>query len=83
MHAWNNHKLQIAGERSRSPLNIFFYSQIQDGPRGILSIPIPPEDNNPVDVESYGVDWDVADDPQFMAHITTEDSQMFNAQNPF
>ena len=83
MHAWNNHKLQIAGERTRSPRDIFFYSQVQDGPRGMPSVPVPPEDNDPIDEASYGVDWDVTDDPEFMRHLMEQNPQEFNAQNPF
>ena len=32
---WNNHKLQIRGERQQSPQEIFFFSMLEDGPRGL------------------------------------------------
>jgi hypothetical protein len=32
---WNNHKLQLHGERNQSPAEIYFFSMLTDGPRGI------------------------------------------------
>ncbi|GBE86435.1 predicted protein [Sparassis crispa] len=37
-HAWNSHRLQIRGERSRSPRDIFLFSMVQDGPRGLSRV---------------------------------------------
>ena len=32
---WNEHKLQVKGERRRTPRDLFFSSLLQDGPRGL------------------------------------------------
>lgn len=32
--AWNRHAMTIRGERRRSPLDMFFFGMIQNGPRG-------------------------------------------------
>lgn len=37
-HAWNSHKLQIKGERERSPRDIFLFGMVQNGPRGIREV---------------------------------------------
>ncbi|KAF7972608.1 hypothetical protein HWV62_17426 [Athelia sp. TMB] len=81
--AWNSHKLQIKGERTRSPRDIFIFSLIQDGPRGLQHQSAPPTDQTPIDPESYGVDWDVANDERYMAHLFEQNPQEWAHDNPF
>ncbi|KAF7972873.1 hypothetical protein HWV62_7994 [Athelia sp. TMB] len=78
MQAWNRHKLQIKGERARSPKDMFFFSTVQDGPRGLQ-----PHDDIEIDPNSYGVDWEVADDPTFMNHLIDQNPQEWAEGNPF
>ncbi|KAJ7219900.1 hypothetical protein B0H12DRAFT_1205505 [Mycena haematopus] len=42
--AWNSHDLQIRGERTRSPRDIFLFSMIQDSPRGLERFIEPPDE---------------------------------------
>ncbi|KAJ7686737.1 hypothetical protein B0H14DRAFT_2224262, partial [Mycena olivaceomarginata] len=61
--SWNSHKLQIKGEQKHSPRNMFVFSMVQDGLRGLQQI-FEPVDEVVDDIVSYGVDWQVANEPQ-------------------
>ncbi|KAJ7482749.1 hypothetical protein FB451DRAFT_1338262 [Mycena latifolia] len=79
---WNSHLLHIRGERSRSPRDMFMFSMLQDGPRGLEYSPNPIDE--PVDdVSTYGIDWDVADDPALMTHLLDHNPQDWSERNPF
>ncbi|KAJ6534093.1 hypothetical protein B0H19DRAFT_964714 [Mycena capillaripes] len=80
--AWNLHDLQIRGERTRSPRDMFLFSMVQDGPRGIERLVNPP-DELLEDPSTYGIDWDVADDPTLMRHHLMENPQEWADHNPF
>ncbi|KAJ7238531.1 hypothetical protein B0H12DRAFT_1025720 [Mycena haematopus] len=80
--AWNRHDLQIRGERTRSPHDIFFFSQLQDGPRGLERMLSPPEEGVE-DPSTYGIDWDVLDDPTLMQHHLMQNPEEWADQNPF
>ncbi|KAJ7247565.1 hypothetical protein C8J57DRAFT_1080766 [Mycena rebaudengoi] len=80
--AWNSHQLQIKGERQRSPRDIFLFSMLQDGPRGIQHV-LDAASDNVEDVASYGVDWEVADEPDLMRHLLDENPQDWENENPF
>lgn len=82
MHAWNSHNLQIRGERTRSPRDIYIFSFLQDGPRGVQQRREPVHENveNP---EGYGIDWDVVQDQHLMAHHLQHNPQEWADQNPF
>lgn len=63
-HVWNNHKMSIRGERQRSPRDMFFFSMVQDGVRGL-----PAEDEEDIgDPALYGIDWEDAQDPRLLRH---------------
>ncbi|KAJ6540746.1 hypothetical protein B0H19DRAFT_1176196 [Mycena capillaripes] len=80
--AWNSHDLQIRGERNRSPRDMFFFSMLQDGPRGLEQMAAPP-DEQVDDPSTYGIDWDVADDPTLMRHHLLQNPQEWEDRNPF
>ncbi|KAJ7724791.1 hypothetical protein B0H16DRAFT_1333285 [Mycena metata] len=80
--AWNSHKLQIKGERKRRPCDMFVFSMVQDGPRGISHM-APPVDEPVDDPASYGVDWQVNDEPHLMRHLLEENPQDWEKENPF
>jgi hypothetical protein len=80
--AWNSHHLQIRGERERSPRDMFVFSMLQDGPRGVQHLLTPP-DERVDDLASYGIDWDVVDDQRLMNHFLRENPQDWEDQNPF
>lgn len=81
--AWNSHHLQIRGERDRSPRDIFLFSMVQDGPRGIQQFLTPPDDEQINDFPTYGIDWDVTDDMTLMNHLLQENPQDWADTNPF
>ncbi|KAJ6553003.1 hypothetical protein B0H19DRAFT_949550 [Mycena capillaripes] len=80
--SWNSHKLQIKGERKRSPRDMFVFSMVQDGPRGLQRI-VEPIDEAVEDITSYGVDWQVADEPRLMQHLLEHNPQDWENENPF
>ncbi|KAH7911441.1 hypothetical protein BJ138DRAFT_1006568 [Hygrophoropsis aurantiaca] len=81
-HTWNSHSLQIRGERTRSPRDIFLFSMIEDGPRGIEALLAPPEEEVD-DLATYGVDWDVINDPVLMEHLRLHNPHEQDNNNPF
>ena len=82
VETWNSHVMQIRGERNRSPRDIFLFSLLQDGPRGLAFSSQPP-DEDIADPATYGIDWEVADDPTLMAHLLEHNPQEWEDENPF
>ncbi|KAJ6575999.1 hypothetical protein DFH09DRAFT_1246525 [Mycena vulgaris] len=80
--AWNSHHLQIRGERGRSPRDMFMFSMLQDGPRG-LEYSAQPIEEAVEDPSTYGIDWDVANDPGLMTHLLDQNPQDWSERNPF
>ncbi|KAH7906787.1 hypothetical protein BJ138DRAFT_1015645 [Hygrophoropsis aurantiaca] len=80
--AWNSHKLQIRGERERSPRDMFFFGMLQEGPRGIQRA-LEPVNEMVGDINSYGVDWEVHDDERFMSHLLDNNPDEWEEANPF
>ncbi|KAJ7636764.1 hypothetical protein FB45DRAFT_1138651, partial [Roridomyces roridus] len=80
--AWNSHDLQIRGERSRSPRDMFTFSFLQDGPRG-LEYRVSPAEEDVGDASTYGIDWAVADDQNLMSHLLSQNPQDWADRNPF
>ncbi|KAJ7606536.1 hypothetical protein DFH06DRAFT_998805 [Mycena polygramma] len=80
--AWNSHDLQIRGERTRSPRDMFLFSMLQDGPRGLEQFADPP-DEQVDDPTTYGIDWDVVDNPTLMRHHLMANPQEWEDRNPF
>ncbi|KAJ6505107.1 hypothetical protein C8R45DRAFT_817761 [Mycena sanguinolenta] len=80
--AWNRHDLQIRGERTRSPHDIFFFSQLQDGPRGLERM-VAPLEEEVEDPSTYGIDWDVVDDSTLMQHHLLQNPEEWDERNLF
>ncbi|KAJ7604059.1 hypothetical protein FB45DRAFT_983870 [Roridomyces roridus] len=80
--AWNSHVLSIRHERNRSPRDIFLFSMLQDGPRG-LEHRVDPIEDEVDDPDTYGIDWDTANDPTLMNHLLTQNPHEWEEQNPF
>ena len=67
--AWNNHKLQIRGELQQTPHEMFFFSMIEDGPRGLNGPRQGDQDGlEGGDLYLYGVDWEVMEDDELMTN---------------
>ncbi|KAI0696071.1 hypothetical protein BC835DRAFT_1272356 [Cytidiella melzeri] len=85
-HTWNSHKIQIRGERRRSPRDMFFYGMMQEGIRGTMRPHVPmDEEVPPHELPNYGVDWDVIQNaPHLMAHHQLNNADDVGAiPNPF
>lgn len=84
--AWNAHKIELRGEPRglgrRSPNDIFFFSMVEDGPRGITAHSVD-LDEDIGDPAVYGIDWDVADDVNLMHHLLDNNPQEWEHDNPF
>ena len=68
--AWNAHRLHIRDEPSASPRELFMFGMLRHGARGIEHITTPQEEEVD-DIQAYGVDWDVINDPVLMEHHRT------------
>ena len=75
--AWNNHKLQIRGEPQQTPQEMFFFSMLEDGPRGLNGPrsqsggegdPDPDGLEDGEDLSAFGIDWEDMDDEVLMEH---------------
>lgn len=77
--AWNSHQLSIRRERRRSPRDIFFFSMIQDGPRGLSGA----VDEDIGDPALYGIDWDTLGDGRMMTHFFENNPDELQEDNPF
>ncbi|KAF8143671.1 hypothetical protein K438DRAFT_1911038 [Mycena galopus ATCC 62051] len=80
--AWNWHDLQIRGEWTRCPHDIFFFSQLQDGPCGLERM-VSPLEEEVEDPSTYGIDWDVRDDSTLMQHHLVQNPEEWDERNPF
>ncbi|KAJ7652178.1 hypothetical protein DFH06DRAFT_995510, partial [Mycena polygramma] len=85
---WNEHKLRLGMERTRSPRDMFFFGMIENGLRGFEDIPQASVDDEDIDdLNTYGVDWQDLNDADIMAHHTEfnadQELSMDDIQNPF
>jgi hypothetical protein len=67
---WNSHKLQIRGESQQTPHEMYFFSMLEDGPRGLNG----PRSRDPdgledgEDISAFGIDWEDMDNRELMEH---------------
>ncbi|KAJ7785379.1 hypothetical protein B0H14DRAFT_3095677 [Mycena olivaceomarginata] len=84
VNIWLLHHLFLASvhQHALDPRNMFIFSMVQDGPRGIRHLVEPVDE--PVDnIASYGVDWAVANEPHLMCHLLEQNLQDWENENPF
>jgi hypothetical protein len=81
--AWNAHKMQIRGERSRSPTDMFMIGMLQQGPRGMDLRPDPDLMEAIGDPVEYGVDWDVHRNQRMMQHLYNNNPEENSAAKSF
>ena len=76
--------MEIRGQGNQSPRDMFTFGMIQDNLQGIQQLIAPEEEEQKlVDFVSYGVDWDVNDDPVLMAHLLYHNPQDFSTYDLF
>jgi hypothetical protein len=83
VQAWNSHVLEVRGESHRSPLDRWFFSQLEDGPRGVEPIAEEARDEDIGEPSMYGIDWEVIENPQLLAHLLEHNPQDWEDENPF
>ncbi|KDR65367.1 hypothetical protein GALMADRAFT_81954 [Galerina marginata CBS 339.88] len=81
--SWNAHRLEIRGQHHRSPIDMFMFSMVQDGPRGIRHLIQEPEDEAVDNPALYGIDWEEAADPTIIAHLLEREPDTWEDGNPF
>jgi hypothetical protein len=68
VESWNHHRISLRGEVDRSPRDLFVFGIIQGGVRGMdTSV-----DEDVVDPDTYGVDWDVHEDPTMREYLAEQ-----------
>jgi hypothetical protein len=75
--AWNRHKIQLSGEPNASPSEMWFWSQLNDGIRGINDDQT--ADDLLDDPDSFGIDWVVHEDERIMAHFRENNARQETA----
>ena len=67
--AWNSHQLTVRRQHERSPRDLFVFGMLREGPRGISSVLAQEEEEVIEDLNDYGVDWEVNEEPELIAHL--------------
>ncbi|KAJ7780762.1 hypothetical protein DFH07DRAFT_865221 [Mycena maculata] len=80
--AWNSHNLQIYYERTCLPRDIFPFGLLQDGPWGLKHM-VQPIDELVNDLQTYGIDWEVANNTLLINHLLCENPHKWEEHNPF
>lgn len=78
--AWNSHKIQLDGERRRSPRQLFIQSNITDGVRGLppAGTANPATSSEHGDYTSHGIDLGVQEVSNQVAHENHRDGDNAN-----
>ncbi|KZV64275.1 hypothetical protein PENSPDRAFT_615635 [Peniophora sp. CONT] len=84
--SWNNHKLEHRDGEGRttvaSPAERFIFGMLEHGPRGMQRRTAPHVDNVD-DVPAYGVDFDIFNDANVVAHHMDNNEHDWESGNPF
>ncbi|KAJ7767538.1 hypothetical protein B0H14DRAFT_2402793 [Mycena olivaceomarginata] len=84
---WNEHKIRLDTERTRSPCDLFFFGMIENRLRGFNSAPELADDDEIDDVDAYGIDWEDLHNADIMAHHTEHNADQEHnpddLDNPF
>lgn len=72
--------MELADSVPQSPREMFIFSMIHDGARGLRHI----LEEEPIeDLATYGVDWETLHDRALMRHFLQENPQEWEDENPF
>ncbi|KAJ6596438.1 hypothetical protein B0H10DRAFT_1828385, partial [Mycena sp. CBHHK59/15] len=66
--SWNSHQLTVRRQRERSPRDLFLFGMLREGLRGISSF-LAPEEEEIEDINEHGIDWEVNNEPELIAHL--------------
>ena len=85
VQVWNNHVMRLRGTRSQSPREMYFFSFVEHGCRGIEpgNEPVDDDDEAMQDLEGYGIDWQEAEDPEILEQILEDDPDEFNVDQAY
>ncbi|KAJ7939263.1 hypothetical protein B0H13DRAFT_2226284 [Mycena leptocephala] len=83
-HIWPLHHLSLLlRQRERSPRDLFLFGMLREGPRGISSF-FAPEEEDIEDINEYGVDWEVNEEPEHISHFLENNPHEHTTNNdPF
>jgi hypothetical protein len=59
VETWNSHKLELRGERDKTPKEMFYLGMMNQGVRGVF--PAPSEEEAIAEIAEYGIDWEAAE----------------------
>lgn len=75
-NAWNHHVMELEGQRNRSPMDMWWFGQMERGMRGLDIFSAPEDDDMELrDIANYGVDWEAIRNPEIMAHFHEHNPQ--------
>lgn len=80
---WNHHTIQLRHERNATPHDMYFFSMMQDGLRGVSGLRDLDDEVPAEDLAGYGIDWEVADNARYMHHLLENNSEAGSVPNPF
>jgi hypothetical protein len=66
---WNHHRIAIRGNGYKSPRDMFLWSMVEDGARGLDEL---------VDPETYGIDWETYDNADITRHLVDNNSDVWD-----
>lgn len=69
--AWNHHRISRRGQADRSPRDLFVFSVIEDGVRGMARH----VSEDVVDPATYGIDWEVFEDSAMRTHLAQAEEE--------
>ncbi|KAJ6556743.1 hypothetical protein DFH09DRAFT_923366 [Mycena vulgaris] len=79
VNSWNSHVIQIKRGTNRSPVDMFVFGLLEQGPRGLQA------DNDILAAElpSFGVDFEAQADSHIMDHLRANNPEEADHDNPF
>ncbi|KAF8134033.1 hypothetical protein K438DRAFT_1911734 [Mycena galopus ATCC 62051] len=84
---WNEHKIRLDHQRTRSPRDLFFFGMIENDLRGFNGPDASEDDDDLDDVDAYGIDWEELHDADIMAHHAEQNADQElspdDLDNPF
>ncbi|KAJ7789349.1 hypothetical protein B0H14DRAFT_3094951 [Mycena olivaceomarginata] len=70
-HIWLLHHLFLSSVNrdALDPRDLSLFGMLREGPRGISSFLAPGEEEEIENIDEYGIDWEVNEEPELVAHL--------------
>ncbi|KAH7907470.1 hypothetical protein BJ138DRAFT_1014449 [Hygrophoropsis aurantiaca] len=84
-NSWNHHKMSVPGHGRSSPLELKWFSMLENGARGFQphDYHVPEEQLEEDQIAEYGIDWDAYHDSHVLAHHDNTNAPDLLINNPF